>query len=147
MHDATQTFSPNCRTGPPLSTSGACQSRPGPFRRRLRRFQFTEQSRFGIELLVKDALRVGANRPPLILHDAKDQEVEGANVSAAARDPGGTRPDRHLSVTAAGSGRYRLEEWEVDRPREVLLEIRSCTRSAEDRVRLRIPAVLQCSAE
>jgi len=78
-------------------------------------FLVSEQRQFSLELLVAGAqpLRIGDNRLYLIVHNALDGDVEGAEVVASYRGEGAAEPVS-LEVTDRGLGLYEISRLVID---------------------------------
>jgi hypothetical protein len=72
-------------------------------------FKVTEKGLFSIEMIVKEELQTGVNAVEIIVHDASDKDVVGAEISAVPWMPAmGHGVSQKPTVTERGGGLYRV---------------------------------------
>lgn len=102
-------------------------------------FQVAQGGGFSVELLARpERLKAGVHRFEIVVHDRRDRDVEGAEVSAVARQVG-SRAEVLPRVREQHSGIYTLADVFLPGPSDWELTVTVRKAGVEDRVVFRLP--------
>ena len=107
-------------------------------------FKVTEKGSFSVEILMDDKeYRIGKDVIGVVIHDARDKDVEGAEIGITLRDDQGQPIATAPVVKEKGDGLYTVANVDLRREGKWELVITVRKRNSEDSARFVFPEVLE----
>lgn len=104
-------------------------------------FKVTEKELFSVEIASDEkTLKLGNDALGIIIHNAKDEDVEGANIQVSVYIPNETSSADTLHVTEKADGLYTIRKIDLRRKGEWELRVKVKKGDLEDAAVFHFPA-------
>ena len=108
-------------------------------------FDVTEHAEYSVEVLPddKEYKKLGKNVIGVVIHNAHDEDVAGANLNIGMKSLEGHETEQPYKVTDKGGGLYTISGLDLNRPGKWELTITVKKNGIEDRVRFVLPDAIK----